>query len=334
MNEISSNFNHPRFKTDDLTGHYESWFVRANNPNACQAIWIRYTIFSPKNHPEKAIGELWAIYFDGEKNTHFVSKSEFPIEKCKFHSIPFSVRIGDSELSDSYLLGKAGNSKGSEKIFWDLKISGGSPALFLFPENLYEGNFPKAKVLVGNPRVKVSGSLKLGSQEIQVLDWIGSHNHNWGSKHTDQYAWGQVVGFEEEADSFLELATAKLKIGPLWTPAITPIVFRFKGKDYKLNHPFLSFGRAKYRYFDWNFAANSSEIQIIGRIYAEPRDFACLQYWNPPGGWKYCLNSKIASAELFVKRKEDLVYAKLTSNRKAAFEILTDDFSHGMKPEV
>lgn len=67
MNGISSNFNHPRFKTDDLTGHYESWFVRANNPNACQAVWIRYTIFSPKNHPEKAIGELWAIYFDGEK---------------------------------------------------------------------------------------------------------------------------------------------------------------------------------------------------------------------------------------------------------------------------
>ncbi|EMO95768.1 hypothetical protein LEP1GSC109_1391 [Leptospira interrogans str. UI 13372] len=64
---ILSNFNHPRFKENDSKGHYESWFVRANHPNTCKAIWIRYTIFSPKNFPEKAMGELWAIYFDGEK---------------------------------------------------------------------------------------------------------------------------------------------------------------------------------------------------------------------------------------------------------------------------
>ncbi|AKP26803.1 conserved hypothetical protein [Leptospira interrogans serovar Manilae] len=334
MNVILSNFNHPRFKENDSKGHYESWFVRANHPNTCKAVWIRYTIFSPKNFPEKAMGELWAIYFDGEKNTRFVSKSEFPIDKCKFNTTPLSIMIGDSELSDSHLKGSAGNKKDSEDFFWDLNISNGSPPLFLFPENLYQGSFPKAKVLVGNPLVKLNGSLKLGSQNIQISDWLGSHNHNWGSKHTDQYTWGQVVGFEEETDSFLELATAKLKIGLLWTPAITPIVFRFRGKDYKLNHPFKSFGRAQYRYFDWNFSASSKEIQLKGRIFAEPNDFACLQYWNPPGGWKYCLNSKIASTELFVKRKEDLTFLKLTSSRKTAFEILTDDLSHGMKPEV
>lgn len=334
MTGIISNFNHPRFKPNDPTGHYESWFVRANHPNECKAVWIRYTIFSPKGNPEKAIGELWAIYFDGDKNVHFVSKSEFPISRCQFDASPLSIRIGDSELSDSHLKGKAGNKKGPENFFWDLKISEGSPPLFLFPENLYEGGFPKAKVLVGNPWVRISGKLNVGSEEIKLENWIGSHNHNWGSKHTDRYAWGQVVGFEEESDSFLELATAKLKIGPFWTPAITPIVFRFRGKDYKLNHPLSGFGRAKYGYFDWNFSARSPEIQIQGRIFAEPKDFACLQYWNPPGGWKHCLNSKIANAEVFVKRKEDSNFFKLTANRKAAFEILTDDFSHGMKPEA
>ncbi|XDD50845.1 hypothetical protein AB3N59_03345 [Leptospira sp. WS92.C1] len=334
MSGIRFNFNHPRFKEGDPKGHYESWFVRANDPSAPRAVWIRYTIFSPKNHPNKTIGELWAIYFDGEKNTHFVSKSEFPISDCKFQASPLSISIGGSELGESYLIGKAGNKKGPENFFWDLKLSGGSPPLFLFPENLYEGDFPKAKVLVGNPWIKISGTLKLGTEEIQVQDWIGSHNHNWGSKHTDRYAWGQVAGFEEESDSFLELATAKLKIGPFWTPAITPIVFRFRGVDYKLNHPLQGFGRARYRYFDWDFAASSKEIQIKGRIFADRKDFACLQYWNPPGGWKYCLNSKIANAELYVKRKGDPSFLKLTSSRKVAFEILTDDSSHGLNPEV
>ena len=48
------------------TGHYESFFLRANHPSLPLAFWIRYTIFSPQGQPEKAIGELWAVYFDGE----------------------------------------------------------------------------------------------------------------------------------------------------------------------------------------------------------------------------------------------------------------------------
>ncbi|MDV6235890.1 hypothetical protein CH379_009660 [Leptospira ellisii] len=334
MTRITSDFNQARFRRDDRIGHYESWFVRGNHPSERRAVWIRYTIFSPKEKPENAIGELWAIYFDGEKNTHAVSKSEFPIDVCTFGYAPLSVKIGGSELSDSHLIGKAGNTKGEDNFFWDLKLSGGSAPLFLFPENLYEGNFPKAKVLVGNPLVRISGKLTLGGQEIRISDWTGSHNHNWGSKHTDRYAWGQVAGFDGESDSFLELATANLKIGPFWTPSITPIVLRFRGRDYKLNRPLKSFGRAEYGYFDWSFSASSEEIKLEGRIRAERGDFACLRYRNPPGGWKYCLNSKIADAELSLKRNEDASYLRLFSSGKAAFEILTDDASHGLEPEA
>jgi hypothetical protein len=51
-----------------------------------------------------------------------------------------------------------------------------------------------------------------------MMDWVGSQNHNWGSKHTDRYSWGQVAGFDAHPESFLEVATARLKLGPLWTP--------------------------------------------------------------------------------------------------------------------
>ncbi|TGK34655.1 hypothetical protein EHQ12_09930 [Leptospira gomenensis] len=334
MTRIKSDYNRARFLREGRGGHYESWFVRGNHPSERKAVWIRYTIFSPREKPENTIGELWAIYFDGEKNAHSVSKSEFPIDVCEFGAEPLSVKIGDSVLSDVHLIGKAGNTKGKEDCFWDLKLSGENEPLFLFPENLYEGGFPKAKVLVGNPLVRISGKLLLGDMNVSISDWTGSHNHNWGSKHTDRYAWGQVAGFDGEPDSFLELATANLKIGPFWTPSITPIVLRFRGKDYKLNHPLKSFGRAKYGYFDWSFSASSEEIQLEGRIRAKRDDFACLRYRNPPGGWKYCLNSKIADAELSLKRKEDISFLKLFSSGKAAFEILTEDASHGLTPEA
>ena len=39
--------NHARFAAADATGHYESFFQRANHPTEPRAFWIRYTVFSP-----------------------------------------------------------------------------------------------------------------------------------------------------------------------------------------------------------------------------------------------------------------------------------------------
>ncbi|MGZ5276148.1 MAG: hypothetical protein ACXWCU_09515, partial [Caldimonas sp.] len=58
--------NRSRFVAGDPAGHYESWFLRANHAERPLAFWIRYTVFCPKGRPNEAVGELWAIYFDGE----------------------------------------------------------------------------------------------------------------------------------------------------------------------------------------------------------------------------------------------------------------------------
>ncbi|HOM11273.1 MAG TPA: hypothetical protein PLV81_14115, partial [Spirochaetota bacterium] len=53
-------------------------------------------------------------------------------------------------------------------------------------------------------------------------------------------------------------------------------------------------------------------------------------YYNPPGGIKYCLNTKIASCELQCIFGDEQLTLK-TKNR-CAFEILTDDADHGLQP--
>ncbi|HLW90191.1 MAG TPA: hypothetical protein VKS78_02670, partial [Roseiarcus sp.] len=63
---IADDFNSARFQPGETSGHYESYFQRANHPTEPKAFWIRYTIFSPAGRPREAIGELWAIAFDGE----------------------------------------------------------------------------------------------------------------------------------------------------------------------------------------------------------------------------------------------------------------------------
>ena len=66
---------------------------------------------------------------------------------------------------------------------------------------------------MGTPNAHYSGRLLVGNQEVDISDWIGSQNHNWGKRHTDHYAWGQVAGFDNNPDAFLELSTARIRSG-------------------------------------------------------------------------------------------------------------------------
>ena len=327
---ITENFNHSRFQPGTSGGFYESYFQRANHPTRPLAFWIRYTIFSPKGRPKDAIGELWAIWFDGERGTHTVAKSEFPLGQFVFSREGLAARIGDAILEPGGLQGRA-ESRG-HRIDWDLSYSGESRPLFLLPPGLYAGGFPKAKTLVGLPLARYDGTLFVDGARIDIEGWTGSQNHNWGTKHTDRYAWGQVAGFDNAPDSFLEVATGQLKIGPAWTPRMTPLVLRHGGKEYALRSLWQAVGRARGRfgYFHWNFRSHAPGIEIEGAVSAPKDAFVGLRYYNPPGGQKWCLNSKIASCRLTLKR-DGMPDETLETQNRAAFEILTDDLSHGVE---
>ena len=132
--------------------------------------------------------------------------------------------------------------------------------------------FPKAKSLVSRPLARFDGTMKVDGAMVDVQGWIGSQNHNWGRQHTDRYAWGQVAGFDGGHDeSFLEVASAKLKVGPLWTPWITPIVLRHRGREHRLNALGRSLrARVSVQGFDWRFQSHSDGLRVSGRIHADP----------------------------------------------------------------
>ena len=310
-------------------GHYESFFVRANHPERPKAFWIRYTIFSPKGRPHDAIGELWALFFDGERNSHVAAKQEHPFSDCDFDSSSFRVRIGTATLQANRLEGAVVGK--AHSLGWDLKFEGASPPVLLLPLKLYQGSFPKAKILVSVPMARFSGKLTVDGEEVEVAGWTGSQNHNWGSRHTDLYAWGQVAGFDNQPDSFLEVATAKLRLGPLWTPPITPLVLRHRQREYAFTGLAQAIrARGRFRYFAWEFASRTAVAEIAGTISAPREAFVGLKYYNPPGGAKHCLNSKIASCTLRLKDRAAGTTEVLETRSRAAFEILTDDDNHGV----
>jgi hypothetical protein len=139
-----------------------------------------------------------------------------------------------------------------------------------------------------------------------------------------------VAGFDDHDESFLEVASAKLKFGPLWTPWITPIVLRHRGREHRLNALGRSLrARVSVRGFDWQFDSRADGVRVTGRIHAARADFVGLRYANPPGGVKQCLNSKIAHAQVTLQHA-DGARETLTSVRRAAFELLGGDSGHGV----
>ncbi len=324
-------FNATRFERGSQAGHYESWFQRANHPTRPEAFWIRYTIFSPKGRPEDAIGELWAIHFrrDGEHTRVVAVREEHPIDACTFATSGIDTSIADARLRDGMLTGRAATS--DHAIAWDLTYKGGTRPLLLLPERLYAGGFPKAKALVGTPLCTYRGHLEVDSERVDIDGWVGSQNHNWGSKHTDEYAWGQVAGFDDEPDAFLEVSTARVHLGPIKTPWLTPIVLRIGDREFAVNallRAVRNKGRYDTRTLEWQFSGSHDGTHIEGRVSAPRNSFVALPYGNPPGGVKTCLNCKLASCELHLT--EGGRSRRLYTAHRAAFEIGTDATDHGV----
>jgi len=316
-----------RYQKGQNQGHYESWFLRANHPTRKLAFWIRYTIFSPQGRPGDAIGELWAIHSDGEKGLIRAGKAELPLADCSFSNQGLDVRIGAAALTPGVLSGEV---QAPHRLRWDLRYEGGGAPLLFLPKSYYTAPLPRAKAVTPRPLVCFSGTLEVDGETFVIDDWVGSENHNWGSKHTDTYAWGQVAGFDNQPDAFLELITARLKLGPLWTPRLTILVLRIGSEEYRLNTISRAFAaRGGWRYFKWDFDTAASGVRVHGHIVAAAMNFVGLTYYNPPGGSHTCLNSKIAACELTLERA-GLPPLTLRTNRRAAFEILTDDTGHGV----
>lgn len=321
-------WNAARWVAGDPRGHYESWFSRANHPTRPLAFWVRYTIFSPKDRPEDALGELWAVAFDGEKKRIIAVKEEHSIRACTFSRTELAARIGEATIDQESLVGTA--ACGGHRVEWSLGFTSPERPMLLLDRSLYDAPFPKAKGIIGSPFAVFSGSLRVDDEGWDIDGWIGSQNHNWGERHTNRYAWGQVAGFDDAPDAFLEVITAKVKLGPLMLPPGTPLVLRLGDEELAFNTLRRAYtARASYDLFQWRFETGDARAHVSGTIAAAASDFVGLTYYDPPGGSRTCLNSKIARCDLTVRRpgKPPL---SLSTKSRAAFEILTDATDHGV----
>jgi hypothetical protein len=301
--------------------YYESRFIRANHPDLPQALWLRETLLVPTAGDPAA--DVWVMVFDPEEAGNRALKQTYAIDAAVYEYDRWTARIGATRLDDRSAEGVVAG--GSRSARWDLRISPGChDAVKLLTERGYKARFPTAKTTVRHPLACFDGVLELDDLRFVVDGWTGSVNHNWGTRHTPAYAYGQVCGFDEAPESTLEIVTARAAIGPVLLPAATLFVFRHAGVEFAVRSVVGSMQtHGRYRPFSWAFGGRVGEKMIEGEIVTEPDDVIGLTYTDTDGGTKFCYNSAIATCRIQLAGKA-FERTELVATRRAMFEILTD----------
>lgn len=301
--------------------YYESRYIRANHPDLPVALWLRETLLLPT--AGAPVADVWVMVFDPDGAGNRALKEPYPIDSADYGYEDWTARIAATALDDRSAEGVI--TGGDRAARWDLRITpGDEPPVRLLTERAYAARFPTAKTTVRHPLARFDGLLELDEVRLVVDGWTGSVNHNWGTRHTPAYAFGQVCGFDDAPDTTLEIVTARAALGPVLLPGVTLFVFRHAGQEFAVRSVrSMMQTHGRYRPFSWTFGGRVGDQMIEGEIVTEPSDVIGLTYTDTDGGTKFCYNSAIATCRIQVAGKA-FERAELTATRRAMFEILTD----------
>jgi hypothetical protein len=319
-------WNAVRFDPARAGDHVESYFMKLNDASGRQALWLKATILAGGDRAPLA--EAWAIGFDRELG-HVAVKHVVPHAEARFSKYELDLSVGAVEMSEGKTRGKI--QSGEHVIEWELEFDASGSPLVPYPHpKMYTGPFPSQKLVSPHPDTKFSGSYRVDGRETRVDGWRGMQGHNWGKRHTELYAWGHVNQWEDAEELLLEGVTARVKLGPVLAPPLTLLCVWHRGRRYELNETkTLLRARGTVSPRVWTFRSRGPDASIEGELRAETADMAGLYYENPNGEMTYCLNSKIARAELTLTPNDGPVVR--ARSRAAALEIGTKDASHGVK---
>jgi hypothetical protein len=308
--------------------YYESRYIRANHPERPQALWLRETLLLPT--AGDPVADVWVMVFDPEGQGNKALKEPYPIDAAAYEYDNWTARIGATSIDDRSARGVV--TGGNRSARWDLRITPGSDhEVKLLTDRAYKARIPTAKTTVRHPLAQFDGQVELDDARLVLDGWTGSVNHNWGTRHTPAYAFGQVCGFDEAPDSSLEIVTARAAVGPVLTPAATLFVFRHAGQEFAVRSILGSLHtHGRYRPFSWSFGARVGDQMIEGEMVVDNSDVIGLTYTDTDGGSRYCYNSAIATCRMQVAGKA-FERGELLATRRAMFEILTDK-PHGEVP--
>jgi hypothetical protein len=319
--------NRPRFRVG--TDHVESWFVRANDPHAPRAFWLKATVLTRADG--SSVSQAWFSVFDGDRTAAF--RHDVPLGDAVFDGDPARLQavVGPLRLR---LDEDAGSSSGqlespAGRVGWDLGFERcpgplGEPMCLLPTRRLVEAPFPRNKLLTPFPAAGFSGTVSWDGRSWDLGGWTGMQGHNWGSAHNPEYAWGQCVFTDASGGpvAVAEGASGRIAVGSGVSPLLSMLVVRLPEEEHRFDRvvdlwrqrPRLDFPR-------WTLEMRGRAGAARLEVQARTTSMVCLAYQNPARPVSYCVNSKTASVRLALRPRRGPAL-ELRSRHGGALEFL------------
>ena len=283
---------------------YEAWFLTVNDLEKRRGFWFRYTYHLAGAESQCA---LWAFSFhrdDPSLNT--AAKAVLPAEEMQLRT-PFRLQVGDSHLDGTSC---RGSFKGAS---WELAWEpGAAPFPFLKPP--WE---PISSVgnVAAQPRLRVSGKVRLGDRTYTLKDAYGGQQHTWGATHALEWNWGYAAGPWGWMDGATSRVVSRLGRELRGTAAGALV----EGDRFALNGP-LKVLRNPGSISPREWLAELETRRHALRVSVRPRteDLVGVTYQDPAGGVRYCYHTEVADLRLSLGGKAVVAAAA------AAFEYASE----------
>jgi hypothetical protein len=276
-----------RFPYFGEAGGYESFYVRAVDPDRPRSVWLRHTVHQAPG--EEPVGSIWLTLFDADRPEPLAYKESSPDPQ-----VDGWLRVGESSFGPDGVGGHAGPAT------WDLTWTGGEPPLRHLPKSfMYSAPLPKTKLESPRPHVAVSGKVTFGDQVVELDGWSGMIGHNWGAQHAERWIWLHGVLFEDRPDDWLDIALGRIRIGRALTPWVANGVISLNGERVRIG----GLGARVHAnegpsHLDLNLHGHEARLRLT--VHSNRPQTVVWRYADPDGSEHHVANCSIAELEAVV----------------------------------
>ena len=311
----------------EKAGHYESFYLKLNQPGGGRAAWIRHTVH--KRPGEAPTCALWFVLFDAAAAGPRATKRQFGADELDASPGTY-IRVADATLTDGRATGRVATDVLEAR--WDLSFSDTHEPFHHLPRGfLYRAPVPKTKFLSPYPDAVFNGQLEVGGDRIEVDGWRGMIGHNWGAEHAERWVWVQGSGFEGHSpEDYFDMAVGRIKVAGRTTPWVGNAMLMLDGEPHRLG----GFGHVPSTEVSEEptgarFELKGRGVKVAGSVRAPAKDFVAWIYADPVGPEHNTLNCSISDLDLDVELDGGPA-ERLSVKGAAAYEFGTRDTDHGI----
>ena len=191
-------------------GHYESFYMKAADPEGGRALWIRHTVH--KRPVEELKGAVWITWFDADghgRTPPSASRRRQPRRPRDAY-----IRVGESEIAPGRARGPSTIAGSRRELGPDLQTDSHEPLRHL-PSSACTSEAAADEAAQPASRRHLQGTLEIDGERIELDAWPGMVGHNWGAEHAETLDLDPRRGLQRrEASGYVDIAAGRISSGP------------------------------------------------------------------------------------------------------------------------